>query len=102
MKKLLVIIPLILLTYSSFAQNDDSHAIVQVLMPTTVFGDFRIRMLYGNDKIEDFKSVKYSKDNREQVSNYVVDAMNYMKKKGYKFKQALVTMVETQYIFEKE
>lgn len=88
----------------NYSGNDSSYAIIQVLLPQTIFGEFKIRIFYGNDKIEEFKNIKYSKNNRKNLSTYVVDALNYMKSKGYKFEQAItftLVTIETQYIMRK-
>lgn len=92
----------------SFGQNGEkekqTYAIVQVLTPQTIFGDFKISIFYGNEKIEEYKNVKYNKDNKDKLSTNVVDVLNYMEKNGYKLESVLnftITNIETQYVFKK-
>jgi hypothetical protein len=84
--KLSILFFLLFCTTQVFSQtaNDttSSYAIVQVIAPSTTLGSFKINILYGNNNIELFKEVKF-KDNRAEINNYAVDAMNILSKKGY-------------------
>lgn len=110
MKRLIILVLVTFFTYNiSFGQNGErekqAYAIVQVLTPQTVFGDFKISIFYGNEKIEEYKNVKYNKDNREKLSTYVVDVLNYMEKNGYELESVLnftIVNIETQYVFRKK
>ena len=105
MKKIITLAFFTLLFYNvSFSQETKTYAIVQVLTPKTVFGDFKINIFYGDENISEYKSIKYSKDNREKISTYVVDVLNYMKKEEYELINVVnftIINIETQYIFRK-
>lgn len=110
MKKIIIIALITLFSNCiSFGQDvkveKRNYAIVQVLTPQTVFGDFKITIFYGNEKIEEYKNVKYNKENRERLSTYVVDVFNYMEENGYKLESSLnftITNIESQYVFRKK
>lgn len=110
MKQIILLVTLFLFHLRGQAQTDNkttgdgTYAIVQVLTPPTVFGEFKIRIFYGDDNIEDFKFVEYSKKTRDLINNDITNALNYMRKKGYKLVQTLTytwSYVEIQYVMQK-
>ncbi len=110
MKRLIILALVTFFSYNiSFGQNVEketqAYTIVQVLTPQTVFGDFKITIFYGNEKIEEYKSVKYNKENRENMATHVVDVLNFMEKNGYELEAVLnftIVNIETQYVFRKK
>jgi hypothetical protein len=83
---------------------DSTYAIIQVTCPQTVFGEYEIKISYGNGRVEDFKNVDFSRKNKTDLINEITNALNYMAGKGYTLNNTLTYGVPTpniQYIFEK-
>lgn len=84
--------------------SDSTYAIIQVTCPQTVFGEYEIKISYGNGKVEDFKNVDFSRKNKTDLINEITNALNYMSGKGFALKSTLTYGVPTpniQYLFEK-
>lgn len=85
--------------------SDTTYAIILVTCPQTVFGEYEIKISYGNGKIEDFQNIDFSRKNKTDLINEITNALNYMSGKGYTLKNTLTYSIpgpNMQYIFEKK
>lgn len=109
--KLIILLSAIFISFKVHGQaankntSDSTYAIIQVTCPQTVFGEYEIKISYGNGKVEDFKNVDFSRKNKTDLINEITNSLNYMSGKGYTLKNTLtyaVPMPLIQYIFEKK
>jgi hypothetical protein len=109
--KLLILLSVAFISFKAQGQSfdrsitDSTYAIVQITSPETVFGEYEIKISYGNGRIEDFKNIDFSRKNKTGLINETTNALNYMSGKGYILTQTLTYVLPTaniQYIFEKK
>jgi hypothetical protein len=97
MKTSVAIIILLLSTFGADAQTtypkaplDSTYAIIQVLVPKERKlnnDNIVISIFYGNNKVEEFRFL--DTQSKSNLSNEIVDALNYLKTKGYRLDQTL-------------
>ncbi len=98
MKKILSTLLVVLLSTSLFAQEEPQYVYCQVVGTTKLFSrkvtitiDFGQHMnFFADNRLRDLKTGK------KKVFNSMIDALNYMGKKGWEFEQAYVVSTDNQ------
>lgn len=103
---ILFLFTLLICTNKVAAQSasESDYVILQIVTPVRAGGELELIFYYGNGKSELFKKIEYSFKYIPELSNELVNAINYMSTKGYGLKTTggfAGQQANTQYIFEK-